>query len=36
EHPWKATLNASKRNTKRSTFQDAMYSQHNSYTEAPW
>ena len=36
DHPWKTTFNASKSNTKRSTFQDAMYSQHNRYTEASW
>nr|WP_028608386.1 hypothetical protein [Paenibacillus harenae] len=37
-HPWKTTYdtNLSKGNTKRSAFQDAMYSQHNSYSEAPW
>lgn len=38
DHPWKTTYddNESKRNTKRSSFQDAMYSQHNSYIEASW
>nr|WP_245586030.1 ISNCY family transposase [Paenibacillus pinihumi] len=38
DHPWKTTYdnNISKRTTKRSTFQEAMYSQHNSYFEASW
>ncbi len=38
DHPWKTTYdnNTSKRTTKRSAFQDAMYSQHNSYFEASW
>jgi transposase len=37
-HPWKATYAQKqlKRNTKQSTFQDVMYSQHNYYSEAPW
>lgn len=38
DHPWKTTydITDAKRNTKRSSFQDAMYSQHNSYSEASW
>jgi hypothetical protein len=38
DHPWKTTYdtNLSKGNTKRSAFQDAMYSQHNHYSEASW
>jgi transposase len=37
-HPWKNTgdTTRTKRNTKISTFQDAMYSQQNSYAEAQW
>lgn len=38
DHPWKTTYDntSTNRNTKRSTFQDAMYSQHNSFLEASW
>lgn len=38
DHPWKTTYDTTetKRNTKRSPFQEAMYSQHNSYSEASW
>lgn len=38
DHPWKTTFDPTKtnRNTKRSSFQEAMYSQHNSYSEASW
>lgn len=38
DHPWKTTYdnNITKRNTKQSTFQDKMYSQHNTYLEASW
>jgi transposase len=33
-HPWRSTVNTiTKRSTKQSSFQDVMYSQHNSYTE---
>ena len=37
-HPWRTTNNQpnAKRITKNSTFQDAMYSQDNSYAEALW
>lgn len=37
-HPWKTTKQQKqiKRTTSKSDFQDAMYSQHNSYTEALW
>ncbi|WP_068786938.1 ISNCY family transposase [Paenibacillus phocaensis] len=37
-HPWKSTYgrNQTKRTTKQSSFQDAMYSQHNSYSEVSW
>ncbi|MEB9898049.1 hypothetical protein P4K96_32115, partial [Bacillus cereus] len=38
EYPWKTTYDTtkSKRTTKNSAFQDAMYSQHNSYAEVTW
>ncbi|GIP36717.1 ISNCY family transposase [Paenibacillus sp. J2TS4] len=38
DHPWKTTYDTTvtKRSTKRDSFQDAMYSQHNSYSEAYW
>ncbi len=38
DHPWKTTFDPTKanRNTKRSSFQEAMYSQHNSFSEATW
>jgi len=38
DHPWKTTydITGTKRTTKRSSFQEAMYSQHNRYSEAPW
>jgi hypothetical protein len=38
DHPWKTTydINVTNSNTKRSTFQDAMYSQHNRFSEASW
>lgn len=38
DHPWKSTYgtNLTKRTTKHSSFQDAMYSQHNSYAETSW
>ncbi|WP_141505992.1 ISNCY family transposase, partial [Paenibacillus luteus] len=38
DHPWKTTYdsNETKINTKRSSFQDVMYSQHNHYSEASW
>lgn len=38
DHPWKSTFgtNLSKRTTKQGSFQDAMYSQHNSYSEVFW
>ena len=38
DHPWRSTMNQSsdKRTTRQHSFQDAMYSQHNSYTEALW
>jgi len=37
-HPWKTTKqqNQNKRTTSKRNFQDAMYSQHNSYAEALW
>lgn len=37
DHPWKTTYDntETKRNTKKSPFQEAMYSQYNSYAEAP-
>ncbi|WCF08527.1 hypothetical protein NDS46_00960 [Paenibacillus thiaminolyticus] len=37
-HPWKTavTHHKSKRTTTKRSFQDALYSQHNSYTEASW
>jgi Integrase core domain. len=36
-HPWKATdTNKNKRTTKSSAFQEALYSQHNTYHEAFW
>lgn len=37
-HPWKTavTLTKTKRTTSKSAFQDATYSQHNSYAEASW
>ncbi|MNJ41135.1 hypothetical protein D3C77_360480 [compost metagenome] len=37
-HPWKSkdSTNLIKRNTKRGSFQDAMYSQYNSYAETFW
>ncbi|WP_338551945.1 ISNCY family transposase [Paenibacillus sp. KS-LC4] len=38
DHPWKTTHdnNITKRNTKPSTFQDKINSQHNDYLEASW
>lgn len=38
KHPWKNTeqQNQIKRTTSKNDFQDAMYSQHNSYAEALW
>ncbi|MEF3306922.1 integrase, partial [Paenibacillus sp. GYB003] len=36
-HPWKAPdTNKNKRTTKSSAFQEALYSQHNTYHEAFW
>ncbi|MBB6695327.1 ISNCY family transposase [Cohnella xylanilytica] len=37
-HPWKTTVqqNRIKRTTSKSDFQDALYSQHNSFAEALW
>jgi transposase len=37
DHPWKTTYDSklTKRTTKRNPFQDAMYSQHNSFAEPP-
>ncbi|MCC2683147.1 MAG: transposase, partial [Paenibacillaceae bacterium] len=37
-HPWKTTKhqNQNKRTTSKNDFQDALYSQHNSYAEALW
>ncbi|MFC5405744.1 ISNCY family transposase [Cohnella soli] len=37
-HPWKTTMSQTqiKRTTKKNDFQDALYSQHNSYAEALW
>ncbi|SDD95303.1 hypothetical protein SAMN04488602_1161, partial [Paenibacillus sp. cl123] len=37
-HPWRTaeTQNQSKRTTSKSSFQDAIYSQHNRYSEASW
>ncbi|EES74688.1 putative phage head-tail adaptor [Paenibacillus sp. oral taxon 786 str. D14] len=37
DHPWRSTVNTmAKLSTKRSSFQDAIYSQHNSYAETSW
>lgn len=38
DHPWKTTMNQTynKSTTRQHSFQDAMYSQQNSYTEALW
>ena len=37
-HPWKNTVQHqhTKRNTSKTQFQEAMYSQHNSYADATW
>jgi transposase len=37
-HPWKTTMQPqqTKRNTSKNHFQEAMYSQHNSYADATW
>ncbi|MCA0754541.1 ISNCY family transposase [Paenibacillus sp. N4] len=38
EHPWKTTYSTSstKRNTKKTSFQEVAYSQHNHFVEAIW
>lgn len=38
EHPWKTTGSTStnKRNTKKTSFQELAYSQHNSFAEVTW
>jgi len=37
DHPWKTTYDQNDvKRTKKSLFQEAMYSQHNSYAETPW
>lgn len=38
DHPWKTTVVTSydNRTTKKNSFQDVMYSQHNNYVEALW